>query len=156
MKRSVFTKVSTGVLWLCMLITLTLSIWFYSIYFSQSVDTESAEISALLSWLSFLFIITVCTGLGFSFFYSIRQWKENPKKMGRFVAITIAWGLLLLITWAFGNGNPLLLVGYKGNDNTYFWLKITDMWLYSIYILLGLGFLALFGGIIWSYFKKLN
>ena len=156
MKRSVFNRISTGVLWLCTLITLVLFVRFYSVYFAQTLDAESTEISGFIDWLFLLFIITGCTCLIFSFFYFIRRWNENPKKTGRFVAIVFAWGFLLLITWVSGNGNPLPIIGYKGKENTYLWLKLTDMWLYSIYILSGLGFLALFGGIIWSYFKKVN
>jgi len=156
MRRSLFNRISTGVLWLCTLITLVLAIWFYSVYFMQTSDAETSEISALLYWLLILFIITVCTGLIFSCFYFIRQWDENPKKIGRSIAVTFIYGLLLFVAWLLGSGKPLPLIGYKGGENTYGWLKITDMWLYSIYILLALGLLALFGGIIWSYFKKVN
>ena len=156
MKRSFFNTIPTGVLWFCTLVTLVLSIWFYCVYFTQTLDAESLEVSVFLNWLFLLFIVTVCTGLIFSFFYFIRQWKENSKKIGRSVAVIAAWGFLFLITWVSGSGKPLPLIGYKGNENTYLWLKVTDMWLYSIYVLLSLGFIALFGGIIWSYFKKLN
>ena len=154
MKHSIFRKISTGVLWFCTLITSVLILRFYKVYFTQSLDAESPEISALLNWLFFLFIITVCIALIFSFFNFVRLRNQNPKKIGRSVAIVATCGLLLLLTWVFGNGDALPLIGYKGNENTYMWLKITDMWLYSIYILLALGIFALLGGIIWSYFKK--
>jgi hypothetical protein len=62
--------------------------------------------------------------------------------------------VLLLCTYWAGNGNPLPISGYEGDENTSFWLKLADMWLYSIYILLGLVVLTLIGGIIWSYIKK--
>jgi len=154
MKRSVFDKISTGVLWGCILVTLILSVWFYGAYYAHSIDKESPVVMALLDWLFILLVITVSTALIFSFFYVIRQWKENPKRIRRFVVVVAAWGLLLSATWLSGNGTPLSLIGYKGNENTYLWLKITDMWLYSIYILSCFAFLALLGGIIWSYFKK--
>ena len=156
MKPSVFNRISTAVLWFCTAVTLVLSIWLYLAYSNQSIDVESPEISALLSWLFFLLIITLFTGLIFSFFHYIRLWKENPGNAGRFLIVLSVFGLLLLINWVLGNGEPLPLIGYKGNENTYLWLKITDMWLYTLYILLGVGLLALFGGIIWSYFKKVD
>jgi len=150
-------KISTVALWLCMTVTLVLSIGFFWVYFTQqTIDRESSEVSALLSWLFSLLILTVSTGLIFSLFSFIRQWKNNPRKVKRSLIIMFIWGLLLLIAWILGNGNPLPLIGYKGNENTYFWLKLIDMWLYSIYTLMGIGFIALFGGIIWSYFKKLK
>ena len=156
MKRSASDKIPSVVLWLCTLITLFISIWFLFSYFFQSIDTESPQVSSLLYWLYILFIITVSTGLIFSFYNFIKQLKENPKKVGRSLFIAIVWGLLLSSAFVAGNGDPLPLVDYKGSENTYIWLKITDMWLYVIYFLLGLGFLALIIDIIWSYFKKLN
>ena len=156
MKHSVFHKIPTVILWLCLLITLILSIWFYIAYLSQSVDTESLHLATLLFWLFTLFILNVFTGFVFSFVYYIWKLKENPKKIIRSLTIAISSGLVLLIAWVTGSGNQLPLVDYKGNENTYLWLKLTDMWLYSIYILLGFVFLALVGGIIWSKFKKLN
>jgi len=154
MKPSVFNRISSGVFLACMFVTIILFLRFFYVSFTRFVDEDSTEISALLYWIFFLLIITFSTGIVFSFYYYIRQWKEKPGKVRYVIAIVVAWGLLLLITWLLGNGNPLPLPGYKGTENTYLWLKLTDMWLYSIYILLGVGFFALVGGIIWSYFKK--
>ena len=154
MSPPVFNKISTLTLWLCMLITLILSLRFFYVSFTQSVDVESPELSSLLIWIFSLLMITLSTGLFFFFYSYIRKWKENPKKAKRSTAFVIALFVLLSAAWMFGDGNPLPLIGYKGNENTYLWLKLTDMWLYSLYILSGLGILALFAGIVVSYFKK--
>ena len=69
----------------------------------------------------------------------------------------IGVGILIVIlacTFLLGNGHPLPIPGYEGDANTTVWLKVIDMWLYTIYILLGLVIMVLVGGIIWSYFKK--
>ena len=156
MKRSIITKIPAVVLLLCMLITIVLAVWFYNVYISEPVDNGNPEISAILYWIYILLFITFTTGFIFSLINSIRKWKDNSKTILRSIIDFLAWGLLLLITWLLGSGKPLPIIGYKGDENTYFWLKITDMWLYSIYILLGLGIIALFAGIIWSYFKKID
>ena len=156
MKNSVYSKLPVVALWICSFVTLFISVWFLIAYFNQPEGGESTEISAILFWILILFIITVSTGLVFLIIYYIRQWKENPRKVLTFLSISFTCGLLLTIAFILGNGNPLNLTGYQGSENTYIWLKITDMWLYTIYFLLGLGFLALIGGIIWSYFKKLD
>ncbi len=44
--------------------------------------------------------------------------------------------VVLVIAWSIGDGTPMRISGYDGTDNVYFWLKLTDMFLYSIYILL--------------------
>ena len=72
-------------------------------------------------------------------------------------AIFIGIGFLLLLlagAYVLGSGRPLPMPNYSGDANTFVWLKVIDMWLYTIYILLGLVIVALVGGIIWNYFKK--
>ena len=156
MKPSVFNKIPALVLWICMSITLILSVLFYIAHINHPEDTDSAPTVALLNWLYVLLFLTLFAALLFAVFYFLRQWKMYPKKVLQFVTGIIAIGLMLLLTFLCGSGKPLSLVGYKGNENSYSWLKITDMWLYSIYILLALGFFALLAGILWSYFKKLK
>ena len=48
----------------------------------------------------------------------------------------IAIAATVIAAWAMGSGTPMNIPGYEGTDNVYFWLKLTDMFLYSIYILL--------------------
>ena len=47
------------------------------------------------------------------------------------------------VAWAMGDGTPMNIPGYDGSDNVPFWLKITDMFLYSIYILLFVTIVAI-------------
>ena len=154
MNFPISNKISTFVLWFCMLISLVLSLRFFYVGYTRSIDGESPELSSLLIWIFSLLLITLCTGLIFFLYSYIRKWKVNPGKAKRSAALIIILCVLLSVAWVLGDGNPLPLTGYKGNENTYLYMKLTDMWLYSLYILLGLGILALFGGIILSYFKK--
>jgi hypothetical protein len=147
-------KISTVVLWICMSITLILSAWFYLAYSADSENVET-ETEALINWLFFVSILTISVSLFFTVTYLIRLWKISPKKMGQSLSGIFALIILLFITYSIGNDKSLVIVGYKGHDNTHIWLKITDMWIYSIYVLLGLAFIALFGGILWSYLKKI-
>jgi hypothetical protein len=61
--------------------------------------------------------------------------------------------VLLLVTYLIGDGSEMEIMGYEGTDNKDpFWLKVTDMCLYSTYALLFIGALAaLLGG----FFKKI-
>ena len=55
----------------------------------------------------------------------------------KFVFRGIVYGQnLQIVAWAMGDGTPMQIPGYSGTDNVPFWLKVTDMFLYSIYILL--------------------
>ena len=47
--------------------------------------------------------------------------------------------LLLGVSWLCGSERPLDLPGYDGGENTPFWLRLADMFLYAVYVLLGVG-----------------
>lgn len=71
---------------------------------------------------------------------------KNPKKrraslagLGTFVAIIV----VLAITYAIGGTEHMPLSVDFQKYNTDFYLKFTDMWLYSIYLILGLNLVAL-------------
>jgi hypothetical protein len=46
--------------------------------------------------------------------------------------------VLLGVTYTIGDGTPLNMIGYDGTENVPFWLKITDMFLYTIYFMIAL------------------
>ncbi len=147
-------KISTLVLWLCMFITVALFSAFYSGLFNHPDVRYTWETSALLYWLYILLVLTVIiTGI-LSLFRFFRRWKEEPRTAWKSFIPFFALFVLFGTTFYLGDGTSLAISGYEGNENTYNWLKITDMWLFSIYILLGVTFVSVFAGILWSYFKK--
>jgi succinate dehydrogenase hydrophobic anchor subunit len=138
-----------------MSITIGLYAWFYWAYLIYD-DADNVQTSVFIDWTFVLLIITTFATLFFFVLYFIGQWKKKRGKVWQSVTGIVALSLLFLVTYSLGNGNPLMLPGYKGTENTRFWLKLTDMWIYSIYILLALNFIFLLGGILWSHFKKMK
>ena len=53
--------------------------------------------------------------------------------------------VVLAVSWCMGSDRPLNMPGYDGTENVPFWLKVSDMFLYAIYTLLGIA-LALIAG----------
>ena len=51
--------------------------------------------------------------------------------------------IVMIVAWSMGNGEPMVIPGYSGTENVPFWLKLTDMFLYTIYFLLGATVLAM-------------
>ncbi|MDD2512669.1 MAG: hypothetical protein PHH64_06520 [Proteiniphilum sp.] len=97
----------------------------------------------VLYWSYILFAITIVVLLLFAIANFFRQLKESPKKaLGGFLAL-VGIALLLLVTYFIGDGTLLNIPGYDGPDNRPATLKLTDMWLYSAYIMLALTFLAI-------------
>lgn len=69
--------------------------------------------------------------------------KDNPAKALKSLIGVILLVIVMLIAWSMGSGEPLVIQGYDGTDNVPFWLKITDMFLYTFYFLLGATILAM-------------
>ncbi|HOO94818.1 MAG TPA: hypothetical protein PLH60_02525 [Proteiniphilum sp.] len=105
----------------------------------------------VLYWAYILFAITIVVLLLFAVFSFFKKLKESPKKaMGGLLAL-VGIGALLLVTYSIGDGTLLNIPGYDGPDNKPATLKLTDMWLYSGYILLVITFLAI---LVLPLFKK--
>ena len=71
--------------------------------------------------------------------------KENPVAAMKSLIGVILLIAVLVIAWAAGSSEELLIPGYDGSDNVPYWLKITDMFLYSIYFLLVATVVAMIG-----------
>jgi hypothetical protein len=127
---------------------------FYQGLIAHPDSMDTTETSILLNWLYLISFISIATMLIFSFIQFLFQWKDNPKSIIRPLVWSLMLGLLFVSGYLFGNGTILNISGYEGDENTYFWLKLTDMWIYAIYSLLGITFVAVLAGIIWSHFKK--
>ena len=93
---------------------------------------QPAQTDALLYLMYALFGIAIAATILGAIFQFGAALKDNPAN-----AIKSLLGLVLLVVaWSMGDGTPMQIQGYSGTDNVPFWLKITDMFLYSIYILL--------------------
>ena len=154
MKPENIGKISTIILWLCMIVTLGIFAWFYYGVINKPDSLDTMETSVLLNWLYILLLVTISVSCIFSFYKFVIRWKDKSLNSWQSLLGFIVLGLLLGTTYGLGNGTPLSIFGYEGKENTYYWLKITDMWIYSIYVLLGITIIAVFAGILWSYIKK--
>ncbi|MDL2243748.1 hypothetical protein LJB84_02800 [Bacteroidales bacterium OttesenSCG-928-J19] len=150
MKRKSSSKLSTWVLWLCMAITILVFGIFYTLY----NRSETVETGLILHWLYVLLAVVTLVLAAFSLVRTIRQWREKPKSIFGQTIWLLALAGILAIGYAFGDDTLLTIPGYSGNENTAFWLRLTDMWIISLYVLFGLNIVALALGIIWSYIKR--
>ena len=106
---------------------------------------QPAQTDALLYLMYVLFGVAVAATVVAAVFQFGSALKDNPAG-----AIKSLLGLVLLvvvlgIAWAMGDGTPMVIKGYDGTDNVPFWLKLTDMFLYAIYILLFVTIVAIIG-----------
>lgn len=108
-------------------------------------------IGLLLSWTYILFIVCVIAALYFALMGIINAFKHDKKSalmsMGGFALLVI----VLLISYAIGDTTKMANLNIdSAKFNTPHWLKISDMFLYSIYTMFTLVVVA----IIWGTVRK--
>ena len=105
----------------------------------------------LLLWIYLLFAICAVSMLVFGITQFINKFKTNAKASLTTLGILSGFALLLVLSYAIGDATPLGGLNKEAQKfNVESWLKITDMWLYGMYILLGLSIC----GIAWGSIRK--
>lgn len=138
------------------LILVVLAIFYFGGEMSAPLVPEMSNpehTDALLYLMYGLFIVAIVVTVAAFVVQFGSVLKDNP--MG---AIKSLIGVLLLvvvmvISWSIGSDQALVLPGYDGKENIPFWLKLTDMFLYSIYFLFAVTVIAIIGS---SIKKKLS
>ena len=69
--------------------------------------------------------------------------KINRKGALGSLLVLVALAALLGLTYSIGSGELLHIPGYDGSDNNPVTLKMTDMWIYSMYTMLVLSIIAI-------------
>lgn len=115
--------------------------------------SDPAQTDALLYLMYGLFAVAIIvTVIAFVFQFGTAL-KDNPKGAVKSLAGILALVVVMIISWSMGSDKPLVLPGYEGEENVPFWLKLTDMFLYTIYFLFAVTVLAIIGS---SIKKKLS
>lgn len=115
--------------------------------------SNPANTDALLYLMYGLFIIAVVVTV-IAFIYQFgTALKDNPKGAIKSLLGLVLIVVVLIVTWSMGSSEALVLPGYDGTENVPFWLKLTDMFLYTIYLLLVVTIVAIIGS---SIKKKLS
>ena len=107
----------------------------------------------LLIWCYTLLGLCVTGMFLFGIFQFGSKFKSNPKSALMGLGVLVAFAILLVIAYSMGDGTLLTthLNSESEKYNTVFWLKTTDTWLYSMYILMLLCIVAMG----WGSIKKI-
>lgn len=73
------------------------------------------------------------------------RFRRSPKGAVRSVLGLFILAFVMFFCWLCGSVNKLSLPGYSGSCNTPVWLKLTDMFIYSTYVLIGAAVLLIIG-----------
>ena len=117
--------------------------------------TVPIHTSELLYWCYALFGLSVLGLVFFGVLQFVSSLVTKPKAALATLAILVAFAALLGITYATGDGTPLPKINVDSEKyNVESWLKISDMWINSSYVLMGLCLLAIIFGSVKKVFNK--
>jgi hypothetical protein len=109
----------------------------------------------LLYWMYILFAISALSLIAFGVLQFANKFKHDPKSSLISLGVLVTFVVLLVIAYAMGNGSPLPRINPDSQKyNVESWLKITDMWLYCMYILSVLCICAMVWGAVKTLMKK--
>ncbi|WP_177601690.1 hypothetical protein [uncultured Phocaeicola sp.] len=130
-------KVSYYVFYVCVALILVVLGMFYGVGYSETNaagQTEPANTPALMYLMYGMFAVTVIVTLLGAIAQFGGALKDNPKGAIKSLLGLILLVVLLIITYNIGSSEPVVMGGGEVyNDGM--WLKITDMFLYSTYVL---------------------
>lgn len=146
-------KVSGTVLYVMLAITLViLGMFFFGgetpldqRLVADTAMEEPAQTDALIYWMYILFGIAVIITIAAAIYQFVTGFIDSPMTAIKSLLGLILIIVVLVISWAMGSDQPLVMTGYDGAENVPFWLKLTDMFLYTIYIMMGAMILLIFG-----------
>lgn len=107
--------------------------------------SEPAQTDLLIYWMYILFGITVAVTLVAAIYQLITNFIDSPKATIKSLLGVVFLIVVMIFSWAIGSDQALVMPGYDGSENVPFWLKLTDMFLYTIYILMGITILLIIG-----------
>ena len=149
-------KISSWTLWAVAAISIVVfGLFFFGGEIPDQKDKTPIYTAELLYWGYTMLSFAIITLFGFALFQFATSLMENPKKALSSLSVIVVFGVLLGITYAIGNDTPLAGLNTDSEKyNTPMWLKVTDMWLYSMYVLAVLCILAVLSGSVMKFIKK--
>ncbi len=150
-------RISSWTLLVCAVISVVV---FAMFYLGGTVD-PSAEMKEpvytglLINWMYVIFAITAVSTILFAIWQFIGSLRTNAKSALLGLGVIVLFFVLMFVCYTIGDGTPLPIVSADtAKYNVPFWLKVSDMWLYSTYVLLGLTVLAILWGSVKKIFSK--
>ena len=110
---------------------------------------QPARTDAML-WLIYVMIaLAVAVTLIAALFQFGSTMKDHPANAMRSLIGIVALAVVMIVSWFIGSAETLYIPAYTGPDNVPFWLQFSDMFIYTIYFLLGATIVAIIASSIW-------
>lgn len=142
-------KISSWTLLIASIISVIVLVMFYvgGVIDPSVENKEPVYTGLLINWTYILFLATIISTVLFAVWQFVTLLKTNPKSAIMSLIVLVLFVVILFITYSMGDTTPLPNINADSAEfNVPFWLKITDMWIYSTCILLGLIIIAVVAG----------
>ncbi len=134
---------------LCILLLISTVIGGFFFFGGKVLSVGNAQIPIYSDLFLYLLVALVGGALAVAVFALIarlaERFRRSPKEAVRSVIGFFILAFILFFCWLCGSGTLLHLQGYSGVYNTPCWLRLTDMFLYSTYFLMGVAVLLIVG-----------
>jgi ABC-type multidrug transport system fused ATPase/permease subunit len=151
-------KISSWVLVVCSIIMLVLIGLFFGGGDNEPYNGQwnPKYTDILLYWMYILFGITLAAMLFFALVQFANNFRADAKKALTGLAVIVFFALLFFATYSIGDGTPMSALAKPDIEayNTPVWLKVADMFLYSIYVMASLTILGIIIGSVKKFFAK--
>ena len=144
-KIAFFNKISQWALWAMFAVIVIVLLCFFlggdatGDAVLTSIDPsmwQPAYTNALLYLVYALLAVAIITTIVGALAKFAMALKDNPVSALKSLIGLALLIVVLIIAWIAGDDTPINIPGYDGTDNVPFWLKLTDMFLFTVYILL--------------------
>ncbi|MDR0371854.1 MAG: hypothetical protein LBH80_08455 [Prevotellaceae bacterium] len=141
--KDTLVKITNILALVLIIISVVLVLWMYLGGIEQGRLTVGAEeftipvaTNPLLYWTYILLIAAVVVTLFFAIWKFAKKVATNPKSALKTIIPLVIFVLVFIIAWSLGTDERISIIGYEGTQNEGFWAQLSDMFIYSIYILL--------------------
>lgn len=147
-------KISSWTLLISSIISVVVLVMFYTggVVDPVAEMKEPIYTGLLLNWTYVLFALTIVSMIALALWQFAGSLKHDPKSALMGLGVVVLFAALLFVTYTMGDATPLTTLNADSEKyNTTFWLKITEMWIYSAYVLIVLIILA----VVWGSIRKI-
>lgn len=106
------------------------------------------------NWCYALVGLTMLATLIFIVLNFVNAFRYSVKKAIKSLIVIALFILVFVVAWFLGSPEEMKILGYEGTDNVGFWAQLTDMIIYSVYILTAATVCTIIGSTLYVKVKK--
>lgn len=107
----------------------------------------------IIYWGYILFAIAIMVAVGVALVNFIKSLISNPGSAIKTIIPVILFIGVFALSYFMGSGERMSIIGYEGTQNEGLWAQISDMFLYTLYTLLVVLIISIFGARIYTALK---